>query len=275
MKEDWTTSGILNIYGNCSDQAKALPWTEGLLIKYFNDSDALNDYCTSDDYGKTWNVTCNTTDKRPVGIAIVFSDISDDGTQWTYEIRCNSSKVPGTLSQYNVDQFQHDMNQLWDDYAQEYYDAGFVELQVFVDTAITKYVSQYANVSSSEVFEYTKGLTKGYQIFPTASFKSDNYWDNIGFAFCWFIIFGFVYPFNQVASQLVDEKSFKTKEGMKMMGATVTTYWTGPFFWVVHGHIKKKKKGIQIFRSKCYFSMAVSIWAVSHDIWYNGIHNIR
>ncbi|ETO31061.1 hypothetical protein RFI_06059 [Reticulomyxa filosa] len=196
---------------------------------YFKSEDDLNDYCTNNDYAEYWNVTTD-NGKRPISIAIVFNTPQENGLQWSYEIRANSSRVPGTLSQLRVDKFERDMDTLWDNYASTYEDSGFVQLQVFVDNAITEYIAIQTGQSVDTVQNYTYGMTKGFQVFPTASYESDNYWSNVYFAFTWFIIFGFVYPFNQVASELVHEKSFKTKEGMKMMGATVATYWTGLFF---------------------------------------------
>lgn len=41
----------------------------------------------------------------------------------------------------------------------------------------------------------------------------------------------FSYPVIQVLSILIEEKASKIKEGMKMMGATTSTYWLSWFIW--------------------------------------------
>merc|ERR1719412_2728699 len=67
---------------------------------------------------------------------------------------------------------------------------------------------------------------------PIAVPALDSYWSNLSGLFIFFVICQFIYPFSQVVSQIIHEKSDKIKEGMKMMGVTVATYWTSWYIWL-------------------------------------------
>ncbi|ETO04516.1 hypothetical protein RFI_32881, partial [Reticulomyxa filosa] len=112
MQAHWKAIGNMTDFNkswNCQQQASHLPWIQGLLLKYFDSNEELNKYCKKDNYGKTWKVTTD-NGQRPIAVAIVFSNMSSDGTQWAYSIRANSTKVPGTLTETTVDKFQQDMD---------------------------------------------------------------------------------------------------------------------------------------------------------------------
>ena len=64
---------------------------------------------------------------------------------------------------------------------------------------------------------------------PVDEYTSDTFWSTVGGLFIFFVLIQFMYPINIVVSVLVTEKADKIAEGLKMMGATLFSYW---FSWI-------------------------------------------
>ncbi|ETO27513.1 ATP-binding cassette sub-family A member 3 [Reticulomyxa filosa] len=241
------------------------------LIKFFDSSEDLYQYLTSNYYGYGWNLKNTGEGYRPVGLAIEFKSVSDDGQQWSYSLRVNqSTQIPSTDSGNIVDSFTKDLTTLWYEGAGGYISSPFLNWQYFVDTSIAQYVG---NVSAQSYdSHYTTKMAKGYHVFPITEYVTDPYWPNLDFLFVLFVVIGFVYPFAQVTSHLIQEKALQTKEGMKMMGATVMTYWASWYCWLWFewtltmvlcfvamyvGHVCKYSDGFLIFAWLYCFGMSI------------------
>ena len=70
--------------------------------------------------------------------------------------------------------------------------------------------------------------------FPTASYSTDAFWDDLGWMMFAFILIQFISPINVIVSVLVNEKADKITEGLKMMGATLASYWVSYLCFRLH-----------------------------------------
>ena len=144
-------------YGDCGDYFGNLTFTEGFLIAYFNGNDDINDYVESNDYGVGYTVDgsldyrTRETNIRPIGAAIVFNDISEDGLQWDYTIRVNSSSVPSTKK--IVDIFERDLHELRYGGYYQYVNGRFPNFQEWIDQSISYFI---ANITDNVDSEFSK-----------------------------------------------------------------------------------------------------------------------
>lgn len=67
--------------------------------------------------------------------------------------------------------------------------------------------------------------------FPVKGFSTDRFWSDFGALFFFFVLIQFVYPINVIVTVLVNEKADKIAEGLKMMGATLASYWVSWIVW--------------------------------------------
>eukprot|EP01084_Bolivina_argentea_P017213 32156_1 len=242
-------------YG-CIQYAKDLPFTQGWLLKYFDSDNSMNSYCKQNKYGSGFKVTQNINDssmnKRPIAFGISFSEPSLNGLEWKYKIRFNASgatyqkqqggqktsalfSADGTLfpipttNQPNINNFNRNLQDQWTTGSGNYYYSFFIHIQNFIDNSISEYIANISGINYSNT--NINDMTKGFFVFPTNEYKTDNFWYDISRIFVFFILIGFVYPYSQVVKDLVEEKSNKIKEGLKMMGATATTYWMSWYLW--------------------------------------------
>ena len=127
----------------------------------------------------------------------------------------NVLKVPGT-HQDPIDLFHRNFLEVYyyND-IQAYIHSPFLDIQVFVDNAITKYIASISedNGNVDDIDE----MWRGNMFMPFYVPENDDFWANMNQAFLFFCALQFVYPFSQSVSQLIHEKSDKIKEGMQMM----------------------------------------------------------
>eukprot|EP01084_Bolivina_argentea_P269163 457388_1 len=224
------------VYVNCYNQSSDttfVNFTAGSLLKFFNTEKELNDYITDAKYGNTgYNFNNTNSDAtRPIGAAIVFNTIGDNnGMDWEYTFRFNSSVIPQTDTL--IDKFTRNIDQLYYQSAGKYLEfSGFIQLQNWLDQAIMEYMVNISNANMDTLNIMSKEYSKGLFMFPTKSYEESTYWNYIGQTFPFILFIMFCYPIITVLSILVEEKRSKIKEGMKMMGATTTAYWTSWTIW--------------------------------------------
>lgn len=85
------TGQFINI-NDCRDVitfTEIVNFTEGSLLKYFNNENELNEYISNKKYGGPgFNIQNNAElGLRPIGAAIIFDSISNDGLNWEYTLR--------------------------------------------------------------------------------------------------------------------------------------------------------------------------------------------
>ena len=80
---------------------------------------------------------------RPVGAAIIFNNVGDDGGfKWNYTLRLNATNIPSTRESVNI--FERNFNLLYQSglyYYVEY--NAFIQLQTWIDEAIMEYMIRY------------------------------------------------------------------------------------------------------------------------------------
>ena len=72
---------------------------------------------------------------------------------------------------------------------------------------------------------YTTFIRKGFFPMATADYTRDYFWIYLSGSAPLLFLVAFIYPFVEVISILVTEKSQKLKEGMRMMGAPSLSFW--------------------------------------------------
>eukprot|EP00486_Rosalina_sp_Unknown_P000997 CAMPEP_0201566782 /NCGR_PEP_ID=MMETSP0190_2-20130828/6860_1 /ASSEMBLY_ACC=CAM_ASM_000263 /TAXON_ID=37353 /ORGANISM="Rosalina sp." /LENGTH=1780 /DNA_ID=CAMNT_0047985985 /DNA_START=1581 /DNA_END=6920 /DNA_ORIENTATION=- len=261
MRQKWTTiTDINNLTVDelpCLVYASSLPFEEGWLLKYFDSPNDIDNYCKDTDYGKGFGVSGDINDdkqkNRPIGFGISWDIPSSDGLQWSYRLRFNASgdsiatqqggqgppspfegtifPVPST-DQPNINVFNRALTSQWLAGPGNYYYSFFLHFQTFVDNAITEYISTLPNSKAqNDTMEQVRGMTKGFYVHPTPAYETDDFWTTISGLFVFFILISFVYPYSQIVKALVEEKAGKIKEGLKMMGATFSSFWVSWYIW--------------------------------------------
>eukprot|EP01084_Bolivina_argentea_P269161 457382_1 len=217
----------------CSSWAQYLPFREGWLLRYFASDSDFNKFITSESYGIKYYSPHPSSDidlDKPIGSAISF-EVNEDGSKWSYKIRGNISEmlyVPETSGDV-IDKFSRVSVQdlMWKG-PSRYINGGFLNMQIFIEKSISKYIASLHNIVLDDI-DY---IARDYGAFPSKVPATDDFWSSLSGLYIFFSLCQFVYPFSQVVSQLIHEKSDKIKEGMKMMGVTVATYWVSWYIWL-------------------------------------------
>eukprot|EP01084_Bolivina_argentea_P269164 457390_1 len=277
------------VYVNCYNQSSDttfVNFTAGSLLKFFNTEKELNDYITDAKYGNTgYNFNNTNSDAtRPIGAAIVFNTIGDNnGMDWEYTFRFNSSVIPQTDTL--IDKFTRNIDQLYYQSAGKYLEfSGFIQLQNWLDQAIMEYMVNISNANMDTLNIMSKEYSKGLFMFPTKSYEESTYWNYIGQTFPFILFIMFCYPIITVLSILIEEKQSKIKEGMKMMGATTSTYWLSwfIFFFIeftmiavlvtllgIGGHVFRYSDGIIIFLWFWLFCLSSATFAMMISTFFD------
>eukprot|EP01083_Nonionella_stella_P193083 713449_1 len=248
LNESWTRNPQqINVNQPCAAYVNTLPFQEGYLIKYFKTDHEVDQYCTTSNYGKHYNVTHDINDvvqkHRPIGFGITFEPPLQNGTQWSYRLRFNATGGPNgvpsgsgpptffraqfpvpSTTQKDINLFYRRLQDQWRQGSKNYVLSTFINVQTFIDNAISQSVAGMADTRLN-------AITKGFFVFPTASYETDTFWSKLQQLFIFFILISFVYPFSQIVKALVEEKAFKIKEGLRMMGATFGAFWMSWYLW--------------------------------------------
>ena len=231
----------------CPNSYEYLPFLENWLVRYFDSESELEDYVKSRDYGNGYNVSSSRNDHRPIAFSIVINSISDDGFEWDYTLRMNTSDCANTNDK--IDKFTREYRDLYWESIDNYW--RFMVVQDWVDRAIHYITAEESGSTDNEFAPYLEksngtswgGYTfaDGYRLlidydyttfpFPLKGFKTDAFWTDFGALFFFFVLVQFVYPINVIVTVLVNEKAAKIAEGLKMMGATLASYWASWILW--------------------------------------------
>ncbi len=138
--------------------------------------------------------------------------------------------VPST-DQNNINNFNRKLTDQWTSGSSNYAYSSFINVQAYIDNIITQAIADNAGVPWDSVSDEILTMNKGHFVFPTASYSTDGFWSTLEGLFIFFILISFVYPFSQIVKSLVEEKADKIKEGLKMMGATFSTFWVSWYLW--------------------------------------------
>ena len=244
-------------------------WTEGSLLKHFADESELESYIIDDKYGQIGWENGENGALRPIAFAIVFKSVSNDGKIWDYSLRFDywndDDRIPQTFTnnEYTiVNIIEKDISELYDNTAYKYLKSGFLDLQSMIDIAITQYIAIDINGFDDVNKTYLQEFVKGWFIFPMIPIEIDTYWDTWGLPFQIFSAIMFVYPVIQIISVLVNEKSTKIKEGMKMMGASSSIYWSSMYLWFIFEFTT-----ICIIVTTIAFTMDIFLYSDNGLIW--------
>ena len=66
---------------------------------------------------------------------------------------------------------------------------------------------------------------------PTAAYITDDFYATLEGMLPFVMIIAFIYPYFTITGHVVSEKADKIKEGLQMMGASVTTYWCSIYIY--------------------------------------------
>ena len=230
----------------CKDYASYLPFEEGWLLRFFDNEKDLKKFVKDDDYGTDYYVSNELHAHRPIGISIVFDDISDDGLEWKYTLRFNGSRCGDT--NVDIDEFTRNYQDLYDESIDDYLEGSFVNIQFWIDEAITYYISQIDglknnnnsnnNMDDSIFIPFiNQTLSNKFEAWsfpmPVERYETDDFWSDFETLYVFFLLIQFIYPINNTISVLVEEKSQRIKEGLRMMGGTYWSYWLSWIVWYI------------------------------------------
>eukprot|EP00475_Leptophrys_vorax_P022719 TRINITY_DN3093_c0_g1_i4.p1 TRINITY_DN3093_c0_g1~~TRINITY_DN3093_c0_g1_i4.p1 ORF type:complete len:1562 (-),score=428.94 TRINITY_DN3093_c0_g1_i4:659-5344(-) len=152
----------------------------------------------------------------PYVAAIVISSTSP----WQYTIRSPYNTVPSTkqtLSGFGATYSSY--------YFQQYaLYSGYSAIQAKVDEFIIAKSLNVSNAVPDVLLQYYANL------FPIPSRISDNFWTYLQYTLNMLLIFSYMWPFSRMLKEIVEEKSLKLKEGMRMMGARDSSIWLS---WII------------------------------------------
>ena len=134
-----------------------------------------------------------------------------------------------------------DYGDLYENSIEDYLDGSFLNIQVWIDEAITYYIANYVKNESESEFAPIINASNNNMLesrfeawsfpMPVASYETDDFWTDFETLYVFFLLIQFIYPINNVISVLVQEKADRITEGLKMMGATYWSYWCSSIFW--------------------------------------------
>ena len=161
---------------------------KGWTIRYFDDDNAVDQYCRDSQYGIGYNVTDDISDDaqahRPIGFGITFQEPTGDGKYWSYRLRFNGTggsngavpgsgpppafgqgsefPVPGT-AQNAVNIYYRSLNNQWGQGSSNYWYSKFINVQNYVDNALMEAISEREGSNPwSSANDTILGMTKGF-----------------------------------------------------------------------------------------------------------------
>ncbi len=91
-------------------------------------------------------------------------------------------------------------------------------IQHWLNQIITEKIA-IENNENKPSFQY------GIYPMPTAGYLTDEFFKILSDFLTFMMILAFIYPYFVLSGAIVQEKASKIKEGLRMMGASVTSYW--------------------------------------------------
>ena len=99
-----------------------------------------------------------------------------------------------------------------------------VNIQHWLNQIITEKIATEEG-ATVPVFQY------GLYAMPAAGYLSDDFYSTLSGMLPFMMILAFIYPYFVLSGAIVTEKASKIKEGLQMMGASITTYWLSVYIY--------------------------------------------
>ena len=99
-----------------------------------------------------------------------------------------------------------------------------VQVQNWLDQIITQKIADVDSVTNPE-FQF------GIFAMPTAGYVTDDFYSILSGMLPFLMILAFIYPYFVISGAVVQEKADKIKEGLQMMGASITSYWLSIYLY--------------------------------------------
>eukprot|EP00002_Diphylleia_rotans_P024252 TRINITY_DN477_c0_g2_i1.p1 TRINITY_DN477_c0_g2~~TRINITY_DN477_c0_g2_i1.p1 ORF type:complete len:1671 (+),score=364.81 TRINITY_DN477_c0_g2_i1:51-5063(+) len=166
---------------------------------YFKTEKELSDYALNQD-----------SEPDELYMGIIFKEFTP--TRWTYLIRMNSSDIPTSDILYDelnvvpvawIDDTESEERNI-DDYLTN----GYITMQNFIN----RYVF-LTYVTSTD-----KEFVPEFAPYPTPEYQRTAFFDALQGIMGFFIALAFIWPVSRLVKNIVEEKEYRIKEGMKMMG---------------------------------------------------------
>ena len=99
-----------------------------------------------------------------------------------------------------------------------------VQIQSWLNQIITEQVAIQNSINLPS-FQY------GIYAMPTAGYLTDDFFQVLDGLLPFMMILAFIYPYFVISGAVVQEKANKIKEGLQMMGASITSYWLSIYLY--------------------------------------------
>lgn len=203
-----------------AEKLKNFPNLEGITVTYFQDNDEVNDYVTSEDY----------EDVPKLCFAIVFEEFGGDS--YEYHIRFNKTETIPSSNQpvgsfidifylENYDATDELLSEPKPEFQDQFIETGFILIQNWVDNYILQEATGDGDAYIAAMF-----VPMYYDEWVDDSFLT-NVKDNFNLIF----IIAYLIPIVRMIGCIVQEKEYKIKEMMSMMGLSNFAYWMS---WITY-----------------------------------------
>merc|ERR1719295_970693 len=226
--QSWWTAGKAQSQGGFSQDPEQalckysdLEWTD--IVTEFESEDLLHQYMATDKYAASpWDPTNpQSHGVRPVSFAIVFNEY-EDWNRMSYTLRGNATYFASTEGAgISIEKDMEILASGEDGGYGKYRDGGLTDIQFALNQIIT------AKIINPQPVDFQYGIFP----MPTAAFVDDPFWATLGDFLPFVMIIAFIYPYFVITGHVVYEKANKIKEGLTMMGASITTYWTSIYLY--------------------------------------------
>ena len=189
---------------------------------HFPDIDSLNNYITSEDYGKP--------NKPTICFGIYFKENSSNDYSVSLHyfndfISHGIEDVPNNLKEPNEEMQQGpNMNDIL-----KYSNNGYIQIMTIIANYMLK--KRYSSVDG-----YDKYINYGFVVQKYDSYKYNEFSSFAGLYFTFFVILSYLCPLILYVLKMVVEKESRSKEVMKIMGMGEGTYFLSYFveFFIVN-----------------------------------------
>ena len=98
-------------------------------------------------------------------------------------------------------------------------------MQLWLNQIITEKIANELGLNYTPQFQY------GLFPMPTAGYLTDEFYKVLSGMLPFLMILAFIYPYFVISGFVVQDKASKIKEGLRMMGASITSYWLSIYLY--------------------------------------------
>ncbi|CAG9318442.1 unnamed protein product [Blepharisma stoltei] len=213
--------GNISISNELADMM-AINGFERSKIIYFSDENELEKNITSDHYDDAGN--------GKICYAIVFKHWTENNFQYKFRHNITSSYPPSNQQVGNViDIFDYQTYEPTDDlirvpkpeFQEQYFDSNFIHVMNYIDNIILRNITNNASAY----------IAAGFVPMWYDDYITDNFITLIANMLPFFIVISYAIPVCRMISLIVQEKEYKNKEMMMIMGLSNFAYWTS---WITY-----------------------------------------